>query len=481
MEYKQYINGRFVEGQAENVDVICGATNKVVATIKRASVEQAEEALQAAQEAFKTWSFTSLNERTTLMNKIVEVAIQEKEEIIELLAQESGKSYGICRAEFDWFVGNMNFCAEEARRMVDIGEHEYDTHRDMLHRVMRRPLGVVVAHLAWNGSLLFVAAKLSSTMASGCTIVMKPSESTPLTALKIAEICHRVGVPAGVVNVLVGKSSVIGDYLTESKIPAMITLVGSKETGVRVAQKSASNIKKLSLELGGNAPYIIMPDADLEECAGFLVTYKSLNTGQACGAPNRIFVHDDIHDEFMKILVEKVKQQPIGWGPDVPDHLGAVIDVANRDRLLKTAEHAVEQGAKLVYGGKIPKNLPEELKDGAFMMQTILDDCTDDMDIANVELFGPVYPCYHFNDLDDVIARSNNTEYGLNSFLWTHDARTIVRIMEELDFGKTQINGAGTRSNNLPHIGLKQSGIGCMFGTYSLEQYYKLRLVALKP
>lgn len=477
---KLYINGRFVEGEGEPFDIINPATGKVITTMRAASEAQAEEALVAAQEAFKTWQFTSIDERVKWLFKLRDACIAEREEFIEILAFETGKSYGVAISEVDRFYTYFDFFGEEAKRVNDVGLHDYYSHRDSFYRVMKRPLGVVVGHLPWNGPMVFIGAKMCPAIASGCTTVIKPSTSTPLTILKVAQIAERIGLPAGIFNVVTGPAGVIGKYLSASKIPSMVTLVGSSSTGLELMNQMATSIKKVSLELGGNSPAIIMPDADLDTVADSIVTLKALNTGQACGTVNRIYTHESIHDKFIAKLLEKIKACEIDWGKHKPDAVGSLIDTNARDRIFKLINDSVAAGAKLLYGGTIP-DLPDHLKDGAFMVPAVLDDVTDDMRVAVEEVFGPVYSVLKFNDLDDLLERANNTEYGLGAYLFTHDSRVIGKVIEQLEFGKIQVNGGATIAPNMPHIGIKQSGVGCLFGTWSMEEYYKLKLVSIKP
>jgi succinate-semialdehyde dehydrogenase/glutarate-semialdehyde dehydrogenase len=477
---KMFINGRFVEGEGKPIDIINPATGKVITTIRSASEAQAEEALAAAQQAFKSWQFASIKERVGWLYKLRDACVAEREEFIEILAHETGKSYGVSISEVDRFFTYFDYFGEEAKRVNDVGLHDYDSHRDSFYRVMKRPLGVVVGHLPWNGPMVFIGAKLCPAIASGCTTVLKPSTSTPLTILKVAQLAERIGLPAGIFNVVTGPAGVIGKYLSASKIPAMVTLVGSINTGREVINQMSTSIKKVSLELGGNSPTIIMPDADMDAVVDSIVLLKALNTGQACGTVNRIFAHESIHDEFVAKLVDKVKACKIDWSRDNPDAIGALIDTKARDRIRKLIEDSVALGAKLLYGGDIPK-MPEHLKDGAFLTPAVLDDVTDDMPVAVAEVFGPVYSVLTFNDLDDVLARSNNTDAGLGAYLFTHDSRVIGKVIEQLEFGKVQVNGGATISPNMPHIGIKQSGVGCLFGTWSMEEYYKIKLVSIRP
>lgn len=477
-KYYMYINGKLVEGEGEELEVYNPATGELVGTYKAASIAQVQEALESAQEAFKTWQYTSINERNEWMRKFKEGCLARKDEIIDILSAETGKSYNDNIGDFMRCWDYYEYYCEEVKRMYDNGIADYNAHRDKMYRVMRRPVGVVIGHLAWNVPMINLGLKLGPVLATGNTCVLKPSNSTPLATMKLAEVAAEIGMPAGVFNLVAGQSSVIGDYMNKSDIPSIVTCIGSVPTGVKIMQQSATTIKKIGLELGGNAPCIIMPDANLDKAVEFIATRKVSQTGQSCGCVNRIFVHEDVHDAFLDKLVKRVSQFKIGWGKETPGYVGSLIDIKSRDRLLNIINDAVAEGAKVVYGGTIPE-LEGKLKNGAFLTPTIIDGVTDDMNAAKEELFGPVYPVLTFTDVDDVIERSNSTEFGLSSYAFTYDARAIGKFFERLDFGRVCINNAPIAGPNMPHTGHKQSGIGSSYGKESLENYYSVKLAAI--
>ena len=478
-KYYQYINGKLVEGEGELMEVYNPNTGELVGSYKAASVEQVEEALQAAQEAFKTWQYTSINERNAWMKKLKDACMApgKREELLDLLFAEAGKSYNDNVGDYDRCWDYYEYYCEEVKRFLDSGIPDFNSHRDRMYRVMRRPIGVVVGHLAWNVPIINLGLKLGPVMATGNTCVLKPSTSTPLTTMKIAEVAAEIGMPAGVFNLVSGKSSVIGKYMNESKIPSIITCIGSVPTGVQIMGQASTSIKKLGLELGGNAPCIIMPDADLDKAVAFISTRKVSQVGQSCGCVNRIFVHEDVHDAFVEKLVAKVSSFKIGPSKEEPGNIGALIDVKSRDRLLQIVNEAVADGAKVLYGGTIPELDPKY--NGGFMVPTIVDGVKDEMRIAAEELFGPVYPILTFTDVDDVIERSNSTEFGLSSYAFTYDAKAIGKFFERLDFGRVCINNAPIAGANMPHTGHKQSGLGSAYGRESLENYYSVKLASI--
>ncbi len=479
--YKMYYNGKCQEGKGSVIHVENPATGKVIASFPSASIEQAEDALQAAAVAFPAWSHCSLNERIGWMEKLADACLAEKDTLIDLVCQEGGRpGFEAVNDEFNLLIANLHYYAEEAKRMESTGLCDYGDHGETLHSLVHAPVGVVLGHLAWNRPLRNLALKVAPAMASGCTCVLKPSTSAPLSALKFAEIVEKVGVPAGVVNIITGPSNVIGKYLNESPIPRLVSVVGSVEVGCEVIRQSShSNIKRYSMELGGNNPAIIMPDADIDAAVQWIGTRKIRTAGQGCANVNRIFVHEDVHDEVVEKLAAFLRTVPVGWGNDMPDAMGAMMTRGSRDKVLGMIHDAVEHGAKLVCGGGIPE-LPEHLKEGNFLAPTLLDGVSDDMLVAQNELFAPVASVLTFRDIDDVIDRANNTEYGLCGYLFGHDSRVIGKCVRELQVGVMQVN-MPNEFVNMPHIGIKSSGVGCDSGHKSLEEYYYTRRIAIRP
>jgi succinate-semialdehyde dehydrogenase/glutarate-semialdehyde dehydrogenase len=407
--------------------------------------------------------------------------MKKKEYFIDLVAKEVGKSYVEAKGDFESFITSLNFYSEEVKRIYGTSITDYNSTRsDVFHVIELRPLGVHVSHLSWNAPVLGMGHKLAPTLASGCTCVLKPSIKTPMSAMALGDVANSIGFPEGVFNVVTGDSSVVGKALNESKIPRLISVIGSSETGRIVMNQASTSIKHFSFELGGNAPAIIMPDADLEKAAKLITVRKIRICGQGCSSVNRVFAHESIHDKLMDLLIQNFKQIHVGWGKDMPDAMGAQIDKTARDKLLKLIDETVAEGAVLAYGGGIPKDLPPNLADGAFIMPTLFDKVTDNMHICNFEVFGPVLPVLTFTDLDDVIERANRTDYGLASYLFTHDARVIARVLEELDFGEVYVN-LTTRAVFLPHVGIKESGIGCTNSKWSLQEYFHLKRFSIVP
>jgi succinate-semialdehyde dehydrogenase/glutarate-semialdehyde dehydrogenase len=477
--FKQYINGTCTEGRGKPFDVVNPATEEVIATISAADEAQTIAALESAQLAFKGWSKTSINERLAWIVKLREALFTEKNALTDLVAREVGKSYPEADAECSLMIDILNFYCEEVKRIYGTTIRDYVTKPgEASHVVQRYPVGVTVGHLAWNFPIQNAALKLGPALASGCTSVLKPSSKTPLATLRLGAIGEKIGFPKGVFNIVSGPSSVVGKTLNESKIPRLITLIGSSETGRQVLAQASTSVKRFSLELGGNAPAIVMPDADLESTAAFMVSRKIRCCGQGCANINRIYVHQSVHDRFVNLLHLNIKNVQVGWGKELGDVMGPQISRAARDRLLDLIKDATDKGADLIYGGKIPENLTR----GSYIMPTLLDNVHDNARLCREEIFGPILPVYRFNDLDDVINRANDTEYGLCSYLFSHDSRVIARVSEELGFGEVLVNNPGGGFFvPLPHLGIKESGVGCDGSHWSLEEYFWMRRVSIRP
>jgi len=477
--FEQYINGRCVDGKGAAFDVVNPATEEVIASVGAADELQTIEALEAAQEAFKGWSRTSINERIAWIVRLRDAFLAESETVVDLLAREAGKSYPEAAGECKAAVAMLNFYAEEIKRVYGtILPDHVSKPGEVLHLVQRYPVGVTVGHLAWNFPMQNAALKLAPSLASGCTCVLKPASNTPLATLYLGMIAEKIGFPKGVFNIVAGPSSVVGRTLNESKIPRLIGLIGSSDTGRHVLSQASTSIKRFSLELGGNAPAVVMPDVDLESTAAYMVTRKTAPcAGQGCANINRIYVHASVHDKFVDLLLQNIQKVKVGWGRELSNAMGPLIDKAARDRVLELIGDATDKGARLLFGGKIPEDLPV----GSFIMPTLLDNAQDNMRVCHEEIFGPVLVVYTFDSLDEVIARANDTDYGLNSYLFTYDSRVIARVHEEFGFGEVEVNNPGRSGGiDLPHVGIKESGVGCDRSKWSLEPYLWMRRLSIR-
>ncbi len=475
--FQQYINGKLVDGAGKTAEVYDPSTGEIIDTVGCADAAQAEEALRAAAEAFKTWSKTSVNERYDWLMKFKAACTAERDKLVDLVSFESGRPYPAACGDVDWLLTSLSYYAEEAKRMDgEVLPTQYVGGKENYHIVTRRPIGVTVGHIAWNYPLGNASIKLAPAVASGCTCIIKPSSETPLATLYLGVIAERIGFPAGVINIISGPSGEVAKTLNESDIPRMITLIGSYETGLSVMKQGATSVKKYSLELGGNAPVIVMPDADLNETAANIVAKKVGFAGQTCVNYNRIYVHESVYRELCEKVAEELKKVKLGRYKDEGYVMGPVINKAARDRMLALIDDAVKCGAKLVMGGEVPA----EFSRGSYITPALLVDVTDDMRVSTEEIFGPIIPMQPFSDFDDVLKRANNTIFGLSAYFFGHDAREIAKAFETLEAGEIFING-GIGSEFTPHPGLKQSGIGCDKSKWSMEEYYDFKLISLVP
>ena len=476
--YRQYIAGSLVEGTGSIQKVYDPATGELIAEYRSASKEQAKQALEAAKQAFPVWSKTSLDERIACLVRLKEAILARKDTILEVLMAETGKTYSQATADFNQGINRLQFMAEEGRRVYGITIPGYNTPvGGAYHVIEKRPVGVVVAHVAWNFPIGNAALKIGPILVSGCTGVVKPSKETPLATMIIAEAAAEAGIPEGVLNIITGSSAELGETLNGSTIPRMITLIGSIRSGREVMRQGATSVKKYSLELGGNAPVVIMPDADIDKAADLTVARKTSNAGQVCICYNRFYVHDSIHDKFVQTVKENLEKVVLGTGKDEGKYvMGPMISEKARDRMLYLIEDAVRQGAKLIYGGTVPEERPQ----GNWITPALLTDVTDDMAVAREEIFGPIIAVQKYSELEDVIARANNTECGLTSYAFGHDTRQIAKLFEGLDFGELYVNGI-PNGVHLPHGGVKQSGLGCDNSFMSLDEYFDMKRFSIIP
>jgi len=465
---KLYIGGELVDSvSGEREDVICPATGEVIAQVAKAGTADAEKALLSSQKGFNFWKKLSLVERTKWMTKLAN-AIKEKEhELKTAMVHEMGKTYGGAQEDIDRLTEGLEWYPTAMQNLREEIIPDYDgTHT---HKMISKPAGVAVAYLAWNFPLLNVGYKIGPALASGCSLIIKPSALSPLSAYMVGEIMHSINFPAGVVNILAGSSREVATPMTTSKIPAVLTMIGSTQTGKIVIADSTTSIKKFGMELGGNAPYIVFEDADFETALNLAVILRYHNSGQICVAANRIFVHKNIYDKFMKAYIKRASEIKLGFGtkenPDV--FMGPLASRDARDRMFTIIEDAVSKGAKLEFGGNIPADLPEG---GNWFEPTVLSGMTKDMKLFTEETFGPVAGIMSFDTDDEVLELANDTEFGLASYIFTNDHKRIERFTEDLEFGEIQINGV-KYAIYLPHGGFKNSGIGHDCSHLALDDY----------
>ncbi len=462
---KLYIGGNLLESSTnQKKDIICPATGEIIAQYSEAASEDAQKALEAAGKGFRYWSALNLSDRTAWMLKFRDAVIKKEEILREAVMFETGKTWDQTYEDYETVINALEWYPWAMKNLKD--EILFDPDNSHSHKIITQPAGVVVAFLAWNFPLLNVGFKIGPALAAGCSIIIKPSSATPLATYILGEILHEIKFPDGVINILAGPNKDVGDYLSASKIPAVLTMIGSTYTARHLIANSTTSIKRMSMELGGNAPFIVFEDADLEKAAEDLKNLKYGNCGQVCVAPNRVFIHKLIYNEFMTLFTEKVKSLKTGFGKDSGANMGPLISEHALLRTEALIKDAVKKGGKLTLGGK----RPESLKNGYFLEPAIIENVNSNMTVFREEIFGPVAAIMSFTSDDEVLKLANDSEFGLASYLYTRSVERVKHFTYGLDFGEVQVNGF-KYAIYLPHGGIKESGMGHDCSHLALHDY----------
>ncbi|WP_368506053.1 NAD-dependent succinate-semialdehyde dehydrogenase [Alkalihalophilus sp. As8PL] len=467
--YQHFINGEWVGHESEAIEVTNPATAEVIATVSNGGESEAREAADAAFEAFKEWSHYSAYERAELIRKWHDLIDQNKEEIAEVMTREQGKPFKEALGEMNYANGFFSWYAEEAKRIY--GETIPATQRNKRLFVHKQPVGVVAAITPWNFPAAMITRKVGPALAAGCTVVLKPANLTPLTAIKMVELATEAGIPKGVINLVTGNSRAIGKVWLEDDRIRKLTFTGSTEVGKTLLKGAADTVKKVSMELGGHAPVIVLEDADIDKAVEGVIGSKFRNAGQTCVCSNRIYVHESIHELFIQELVAKVKELRIGNGLEEGIDIGPLIDEAAVEKVQKHIEDAVKQGAKIEVGGNLVGQL--------FMEPTVLSQVNDEMICMTDETFGPLAPVTTFKTEEEVIKRANDSIYGLAAYVFTENITRGIRMTEALEYGIIGLNDGLPSTPQAPFGGFKQSGIGREGGHYGLEDYLEIKYVSL--
>jgi succinate-semialdehyde dehydrogenase/glutarate-semialdehyde dehydrogenase len=460
-----YIDGGWT-GQAKD-PVLNPANGEEIARVPDVGVEGAKMAIEAAHRAFGPWRDLLAKERAAILRRWYELIVEHTESLARLMTAEQGKPLAEARGEVAYGAGFVEYDAEQAKRIY--GE-VIPTHRQGGRIiVLKQPVGVVAAITPWNFPLAMITRKVSPALAAGCAVVVKPAEDTPLTALALAELAHRAGVPKGVLNVITGDAPTIGKELTESPLVRMITFTGSTEVGKLLMRQAASTVKKVALELGGNAPFIVFDDADIDKAVTDAIASKYRNMGQTCVCANRILVQDGVHDEFVEKLTAKVKEMKVGPGDQDGVVQGPLINKAALDKVEAHVKDAVAKGATVMTGGKA------HALGGTFYEPTVITGATMDMAFAAEETFGPVAPIYRFSTDAEAIEIANGTPYGLAAYFQARDLGRVWRVAESLDFGIIGINEGIISTEMAPFGGVKESGLGREGSHHGIEEFVEMK------
>ncbi|MCA0150436.1 NAD-dependent succinate-semialdehyde dehydrogenase [Rossellomorea vietnamensis] len=468
-----FINGEWTDSYSgKTYQVLNPATNEKVADVAYGSTEETREAIKAASTAFNPWASLTAKERSVYLTNLYELMIKEKESLAESITLEMGKPIKEARGEVELAAEYLLWNAEEAKRVY--GESLPASHASKRLQVIKQPIGPVGAIVPWNFPISMLTRKIGPALAAGCTIVIKPASKTPGSAVRFFELIEQINLPKGVANLVIGSANSIGDELLSNPAIKKITFTGSTSIGKKLISKSSEHVKKVSMELGGHAPFIVFEDADLEEAADGAIISKFRNSGQTCICLNRLFVQTSVKEKFESILVDKVKSLVVGNGMDENTEMGPLVDDAALEKVESHIKDAVQKGAALLTGGKVCE------QKGLFYEPTILSNVNSDMDITYDETFGPVAPIYAFETEEEVILAANDTEYGLAAYFYTKDLGRSIRVSEQLEYGIIGVNDAVPTTVQAPFGGWKQSGLGREGGHQGVEEYLETKFLSIK-
>jgi len=465
-----YINGEWITSiSGEVISVNNPATLKEIGTVPKCGKEETKLAIEAANNAWPKWRSISARERSNILRKWFDLIIQNKEELAQIMTIEQGKPINESRGEIVYGASFIEWFSEEAKRVY--GDTIPDPLTDRRILVLKQPVGVVASITPWNFPNAMITRKCAPALAVGCPVVIKPASQTPFSALALAQLAEEAGFPKGTLNVITGKASEIGDELATNPIVRKLSFTGSTEIGKQLLQKCAGTVKKVSMELGGHAPFIVFDDANIDDAVTGAMQSKFRNTGQTCVCANRVYVQEKVYDEFCKKFVDAVSKMKVGDGLDEEVTSGPLID---ENSLKKVEEHvldAVSTGANVAIGGA------KHALGMNFYQPTILTNVTPKAKITFEETFGPVAPVYKFKDEEEVIQLANNSPYGLASYFYSRDIGRIWRVAEALEYGMVGVNTGLTSKAEAPFGGVKESGLGREGSKYGIDDFIEIKYI----
>ncbi|RUM22917.1 NADP-dependent succinate-semialdehyde dehydrogenase I [Rhizobium vallis] len=466
------VGGNWIEADPKNaIEVNNPATGEIIGLVPKLGAAETKAAIEAARIAQKGWAARTAKERCAVLRKWYELMIDNKDDLGRILTSEQGKPLAEATGEIVYGASFIEWFAEEGRRIY--GDLIPGHQKDKRIMVMKQPIGVVAAITPWNFPNAMITRKAGPAFAAGCAMVLKPASQTPFSAIAIAILAERAGLPKGLFSVITGSAAAIGGEMTSNPVVRKLTFTGSTEIGTELYKQSAPTIKKLGLELGGNAPFIVFDDADLDTAVEGALIAKYRNNGQTCVCANRIYVQDAVYDAFAQKLATAVGKLKTGNGFDEGVILGPLIDKA---ALAKVEEHiadATAKGARILQGGK------KHALGGTFFEATILADVTRNMAVAREETFGPLAPLFRFKDEADVIEQANDTEFGLASYFYAKDLARVFRVAEALEYGMVGVNTGLISTAEAPFGGVKLSGLGREGSKYGIEEFTEIKYVCL--
>jgi succinate-semialdehyde dehydrogenase/glutarate-semialdehyde dehydrogenase len=466
-----FVNGQWLAGSSR-FDVLDPATGRKLADVANLGPLDAEVAIAAANSAWPAWRSKTGKERSIILRKWFDLLMANQDDLGRIMTAEEGKPLPEARGEIAYGASFVEWYAEEAKRVNGETLPQFDNNRRLM--VLRQPIGVCAAITPWNFPMAMITRKVAPALAAGCPVVIKPAELTPLSALAVAELALRAGIPAGVLNVLsadADNSIAIGKVFCASDVVRHISFTGSTEVGRILMAQSAPSVKKLSLELGGNAPFIVFDDADIDSAVEGAFASKYRNAGQTCVCSNRFYVQEAVYDEFVAKFAARVKTARVGNGFDEGVNQGPLIEEAALEKVQRHVADALAKGGKVLVGGK---RLP-----GQFFEPTVISEASADMLCAKEETFGPFAPVFRFKTEQQAIDAANHTEFGLASYFYSRDVGRIFRVAEALEYGMVGINVGILATEHVPFGGVKQSGLGREGSSHGIDEYLEMKYLCM--
>ncbi len=467
-----FINGEWRDALSSDVITVTNPANgEVLGSVPKMGAEETRDAIQAAHRALPTWRQLTAKERAAILRRWFDLMMANQDDLARLMTLEQGKPLAEAKGEIGYAASFIEWFAEEGKRIY--GDTIPGHQADKRLIVIKQPIGVTAAITPWNFPAAMITRKAGPALAAGCTMVLKPASQTPFSALALAELARRAGIPDGVFNVVTGSASAVGNELTGNPLVRKLSFTGSTEIGRQLMAQCAQDIKKVSLELGGNAPFIVFDDADLDKAVEGAMASKFRNAGQTCVCANRLYVQDGVYERFAGKLQQAVEQLRLGDGLQAGVTTGPLID---EKAIAKVQEHiadAVGKGARVITGGKV------DSLGGNFFQPTILVDVPDGAKVAKEETFGPLAPLFRFTDEEDVIRQANDTEFGLAAYFYARDLSRVFRVGEALEYGIVGINTGLVSNEVAPFGGVKASGLGREGSKYGIEDYLEIKYMCI--
>ena len=469
---KCFVNGLWTDSKnGKTIEVNNPATMEIVGKVPNFTAEETKSAIDHAEKAFQSWKNTTAKERSIILKKWSDLIIEHVDDLAKIMTIEQGKPLAEAKGEILMGASYIEFYAEEAKRVY--GDIIPDPRPGKRIVIIKQPVGVVGAITPWNFPNSMITRKCAAALAVGCTTVVKPASQTPFSALAVAELAKAAGFPDGVFNIVTGSAKEIGMELTKNPKIKKISFTGSTEVGKILMEQSASTVKKLSMELGGHAPFIVFEDANIDEAVTGALQSKFRNSGQTCICTNRLFVHEKVYDSFLEKFTNEVKKIKVGNGLNDGIVSGPLIDKSSLDKVIDHVQDAVNTGAKIAVGGEVHS------LGGNFYQPTVLSNVSTEAKITFEETFGPVAPLYKFSSDDEVIKMANDTPYGLASYFYSRDIGRIWKVAEALEYGIVSINNGLPTIPEIPFGGVKESGMGREGSRYGLDDYLIIKYISM--